>query len=234
MNKQVAIQEPDAVTIACAAYAAETQASAIAGDLLAFRKGTWQRGENKDTVPAEATFVANMAHIWRGWIRWNDGKPVEHRLVPVGERPPDRNELGHFDEAKWEIGNDGNPRDPWAPTDRIVLRESSDGELSLLTFSTGSFGGRQALGKLCQAYAQRSAKHAGAYPVVRLTSDTWKHKEYGDIPKPVFEVVGWEPWDLHQGEFPLGSEPEPDADGGPANLGPPKDGPDDKLTSFAP
>ena len=211
MSTDITIRDTDAVTKACAAYAAETQASAIAGDLLAFRKGVWQRGEGKETVDTGVTFVANMAEIWRGWIRWRDGTPADHRLVRVGEQAADRNDLGHFDEAKWEIGNDGNPRDPWSMTDRIVLRESGDEELSLLTFSTGSYGGRQALGKLCKLYAQRAAEHADAYPVVQLSSGTWKHKTYGDIPRPVFDVVGWEQWDAKESRPPP-REPLPDGD----------------------
>lgn len=184
----------DDVTKACAAYAATTQASAIAGDLLAFRKGVWQRSESKEAVPADATFVANMAELWRGWVRWHDGTPAEHRLVRcVDGRPPGRNELGHHDEAEWETGNDGSPRDPWTMTDRVVMRESGGGELALLTFSTGSVGGRQALGALCSTYARRSAEHASSYPVVKLGSEMWQHKVYGAIAKPKFDIAGWEP-----------------------------------------
>jgi len=207
----------DAVDAACAAYADKTQGSAIAGDLLAFRSKftpPWGRGQGKDAIPSDATFVCNVPETWCGFIRYEKEKVVEHRLVRIDKRPPDRNELGHFDESKWELDNDNNARDPWSPTDRMVMRESGDGELALLTFSTGSYGGRNALGALSKAYAQRSDKFRNMYPVVKLGTGSWDHKTYGPILKPIFEIVGWEPWEPHQGELPLGDDVPP-------NVGPP-------------
>jgi hypothetical protein len=222
------VKEGDA---ACAAYAAETQASGIAGDILLCKKGVWVRGEHKDTVPAGDLFLANMPEIHRGSTRWDDNKPVEHRVVRIGDgHPPGRNELGHHDESKWEIGNDGKLKDPWTPTDRMVMREAGDVELSLLTFITSSFGGRKALGNLCREYANRAEKYKDHLPVVRLGKGAWQHKKHGDIPVPVFEVVGWEPWDVDKA-----APADAPTDDVPTNLGPPKDGPeaDDASTSFS-
>ena len=110
---------------ACLAYYAETAAAGIAGDLLAFRKGVWQRGAAKDTVPAGLQLVANVPSLLRGWTRWENNVPAEHRMVPLGEHPPLRNELCHLDTEAWEEDANGNPKDPWAMTDRLVLRDAN-------------------------------------------------------------------------------------------------------------
>jgi hypothetical protein len=177
-----------------ASYAQEQEATAIAGDLLKFTKGKWTRGENKTPIKREDRFLANMMEMWVGWVRWENGKPAQYAIVRLadGQRPPMRNDLGYLEESTWEKDDRGYPKDPWAMTDRIILRDTN-GEL--LTYSASSAGGRKALGKLCKAYDQNRSQHEGEYPVVVLRADSYEHASYGEVLVPVFEIVEWDAWD---------------------------------------
>ena len=178
-------------------YADETAASGFAGDLLLFRKGKWTRGEDKSPVPDGAIFVANMPELWRGWQRWFVGECKETLIHRVTDRVPlpTREELGHTDKTVWETDGAGVPKDPWSRTDRLILREADSDEEVLLTFVTGSKGGRDALGKLSSAYGRGMLRHPGQLPVVKLGGTSYEHPTYGETHKPKFLVVGWRFWD---------------------------------------
>ena len=178
------------------AYADDVLASAIAGDMLKFVKGDWLRGEGDTAVPSDAMFIANMEEVWTGWVRWFDGNPAEHRISRLIDRAPKllREDLGYLDKATWESNPDGTLRDPWAQTDRVVMKDDVSGEL--VTFVTGSYGGRWALARLLRTYARDHARQEGRFPVVTLGVDkTWKHDKFGTIPRPLFNVIGWSFWD---------------------------------------
>jgi hypothetical protein len=176
------------------AFADTASASAIAGDLLTLAKGRWRSGEEKAPVPPEARFVVNMDEMWTGWVRWFNRKPVEHRInrVSDGIPAPSRSDLGHTDPEVWETDMQGNPRDPWAPTFRIIMRGEISGDL--FTFSSSSHGGKDALAKLAGAYAKGAPKHPRQFPVVTLGTETYDHDVYGEVAKPSFKIVGWASW----------------------------------------
>jgi hypothetical protein len=58
-----------------------------------------------------------------------------------------------------------------------------------VTFVSGSVGGRQAVSKLCS----QAAKHLGTMglPIIKLGTESYKHKAYGRTEKPVFTIVRW-------------------------------------------
>ena len=193
MNKLVKIQRTEISP--WRAHADETMASAIAGDILRFIKGRWYRGEEKKLVESEVQFLCNMNEVWTGWVRWFNARPVEHRIHRLIDGAPklSRNDLGHLDESVWETDAAGEPKDPWAYTERMIMREVGTDEL--LTFSTSSWGGLKALGKLCRAFDDGRAKHPGMFPVVQLEAVIRPSKDYGPIDEPLFEIVSWAPWD---------------------------------------
>lgn len=176
------------------AFADETLASAIAGDLLLYRKGKWTRGEDQRSVPPGSRFLCNMVEIWTGWVRWWNGSQVEHRIARLIDNPPRllREDLGHLDQSLWETDPQGNPRDPWSEVRRIVMRDM-DGEL--LTFSTSSWGGCKALAKLCRDFDRDPQSRTGAWPVVELDRKDRKSADYGLIPEPTLTIVDWDCWD---------------------------------------
>jgi len=210
MTQDIALKNEHTQISPWRAFADENLAAAIAGDLLKFVKGKWYRGEAKELVPPDAAFLCNMQEIWTGWCKWFGGKVVDHRIGRLIDFPPrlQREDLGDDDDALWETDPAGHRRDPWSPTDRMVMREV--GPDNLLTFSTGSVGGRWALAKLCKEFDRNHHQHAGMFPIVSLGRESYEHNVYGEIQKPAFRIVGWDHWDAEAAETPtrLGVTPD--------------------------
>jgi hypothetical protein len=156
------------------------------GTMLKFVKGRWMIGD--DEVPAGTEFVVHIDHLVRGWIRFEDKKVVERILVRRGDkqRLPDRDDLSYASENDWPRDSKGKPRNPWAKQFFVPLLTVNDGKL--VTFVTGSVGGRIAVGKLCDAFLSTERKR----PIIKLDIGSFKSKEYGEVDSPAFQIVGYE------------------------------------------
>jgi hypothetical protein len=164
------------------AVATEAQAQAR---ILKFVKGKYFVGE--DEVPIGRQYVAHVLELRRGWVKFKDGKVVDQRIGSVadGFNPPTRDELGDLDKTQWEIDG-GIARDPWRLQYFLVLEDVETGEL--LTFVTGSHGGRTAIGRLSGQFA-RNVRNGS--PIVKLAASSYRHKLYGRVDVPEFTVTGW-------------------------------------------
>jgi hypothetical protein len=173
------------------------------GTFLKFTKGDWTLGEDDKLVPADFRFIVNLEECYVGWVRWWDGKPTPppggstaHLIGRVIDRyrPPPRSALGELDENLWEKQN-GKPRDPFTFTVYLAMRGVNDDEV--ICFTSGSKGGLKAVNKLIRRYdrIQHLQKYKGKMPIVCLDQETYVHDEFGKIPNPKFNVVGWEFWD---------------------------------------
>jgi hypothetical protein len=191
----------------------------IIGELLKFSKGDWMYGQDNTDVPVGTQFVANMDELLIGWIRWQDNKPTDHVMgkVSLGYQPPRRNELGDTDDHEWEVDDNGKPRDPWQLSNYLLVKGMADGEL--YTFTTGSKGGRDAVGDLCKAFGGVMAQHPDEYPVVAIGVRSYEHpnRSYGRIKTPEFKIVGWlgkdtfaaDLGEVEPGDEPMKPEPAP-------------------------
>ena len=187
--------------------AVNDEVGASFGTFLKFIKGEWLLGEDAKKVPTESTFVANLEEYYRGWVRWWDGKPTDHRIGRVADRHivPDRETLGDFDESKWESEPNGLRRDPWSKTCYIAMRNANDDDAEIICFTSSSDGGRKAVAKLADRYDRHRHKFKAKMPVVQLESESYEHSSYGKILKPKFRVVGWEYWDEETAADPDGA-----------------------------
>jgi hypothetical protein len=185
MTTEVAVQNNNQMTTAgntnmspWRQFANEETRGFFAGDLLKYVKGDWFLGEAKKPIGPTEVFVANMQEIWRGWVRWQDGAvtdTVVGRIVDGFALPP-RETLGDQDETKWEVEPNGVKRDPWARTVYLILRRLSTEEV--VTFTSSSDGGRQAVGRLSDKFDRHLKKGGGRMPMVLLESETYEHKDW--------------------------------------------------------
>lgn len=173
--------------------------------LVKFVRGVWSTGTDNEKIDANARFLAVVTGLRHGHIKWEDGQPVDRRMVPVQDHPlpPARTDLGDLDETEWPIGKDGAPADPWQFTFELPLLDLENSAQRL--YSTPSFGGRQAIGRLARTYALRKKKDPGKLPVVELACESYKHATYGVVQNPVLKIVDWLP-------DPDWSPPEPPPD----------------------
>jgi hypothetical protein len=158
----------------------------IRGTLLKFADWRWTMGKEATPVEAGIRLVAMATQAM--WVRWEDGKPVEYRAREPGRRLPDRDELGHDDKELWEEGPDGEPKDPWQSTRLVFLVDPQTAEA--FTFSTSSWGGRDAVNNLGDQIARMRSAHPDAVPIVELGAAEMPTK-YGRKSKPLFKIVGW-------------------------------------------
>ena len=158
----------------------------IRGTLLKFADWRWTAG--KEATPIEGGTKLMALATTAMWVRWEDGKPAEYRLREPGRRMPDRDELGHDDQSQWDEGPNGEPQDPWRNTRLVYLVDPQTAEA--FTFSTSSWGGRNAVSDLGDQIARMRSIHADAVPLVELRAAEMPTK-FGKKSKPVFKVVGW-------------------------------------------
>lgn len=173
------------------AYAAEASTRTIVGTLLKFAKGEWTKGQNDNVVPLGTKFVADMRNVMVGWIRWENKKPVEHRIGRIADnyRPEARPSLGYNDKSQWEIDEKSDKaNDPWQQTSLLFLMSQESG---IFTWSPSSAGGRNAVIKLCGAYGKLFRQHPGHLPVMEIGTDSYRHAEYGKTFVPEMRIVGW-------------------------------------------
>jgi hypothetical protein len=136
-------------------------------------------------------FVVAMDQMLVGWVKWSEGKPVEHVMVRVqdGKSSPKREELDDTDESLWEV-RDKRPQDPWKWTAYVPMVDET-GEL--FTYSTASAGGHKSLGELSRRYVWHRSNNPSDYPVVELGGGSYQHKDrtIGEVPFPTLKVAGW-------------------------------------------
>jgi hypothetical protein len=171
--------------LAIAAAAREEGANEL-GKLLKFSKGHYLVGTEE--IPVGQEFVAHVEHWTRGWVKFKRGELVERKVgrVADGFVVPQREELDDNDSSTWETDTRGEPQDPWSAQSYLPL-EDETGEI--LTFVSGSVGGRQAVSRLAGRAARQMATMG--LPIIKLGIESYKHPNYGRIDKPDFQIIGW-------------------------------------------
>jgi hypothetical protein len=205
-NEIANAQLADADLVALAEAGRDLMAGDFVGIPLKFIKGSWFKLPTKDQrvrVGATDPFIADMLSYAHGWIQWIDRKPVQkhiHRpidgfILPTRDRLPDR------DKSRWPIDKDGKRSDPWQENHVVVMKDTTTDEL--LTWTTTSWYGRKALGRLLDVYVREVRKHPGLMPVATLSSHDEDSADYGLIPAPTLTVVDWRAFG--EGAAPAGS-----------------------------
>ena len=166
--------------------AAESAECIVKGTLLKFADWKWSKG--KESIEIECGTALVALGTTAAWVRWSGGKPIGYKVRQAGQRLPDRDELGDLEERDWELGPDNKPKDPWANTRFIYFVDPTSAQA--YTFSTSSWGGRQAVNDLADQIQRVRFAKAGASPLVELQSEPLLTK-FGRKSKPFFKVIDW-------------------------------------------
>ena len=166
--------------------AGEASERTIRGHLLKFADWRWTLGKEATPVDNGTRLIALATAAM--WVRWEDGKPVEHIVRRPGERLPEREKLSHTNEKEWESGPGNEPKDPWANTRLVYLVDPDTAEA--YTFSTSSLGRRDAVVELGDQIARMRDAHRDATPIVELRAVEMPTR-FGRKSKPMLKVVGW-------------------------------------------
>jgi hypothetical protein len=158
--------------------------------LLKFKKGKFFAMDNEVALGTE--FLCHASQLVIGWIKFVNNKVADRKMGRAAERfvPPERDELGDMDKSEWEY-RDGEAVDPWCYQHLLPLEHPETGEIYV--FTTSSIGGRIATEVVVQEFAKRMKRTGSrSLPIIRLAATEMKSKKYGAVPRPCFEVVGWE------------------------------------------
>jgi hypothetical protein len=158
--------------------------------ILKFKKGKYSIGE--ETVPLGTEYLAHTVGWTKCWIKFVNDEVAERKMyrVALGEKPPVREDLDARNEDEWPEGLDGDPADPWVFQYLLPLENLKNGEVVI--FATASFGGRRAVADLCSTCAKRTKKTGCGQPIIKLATADMPTKKFGKVPRPQFEVVGWD------------------------------------------
>ena len=173
-------------------YAAYGRAVGTDTPFLKFIKGQFKYGVDDEVLPLGTRLVPHMAELKAGFIKWKDGTPVDEAMVRIAEgKPiPQREGLGDDDRNAWEMDPNGTPLDPWQVCNTLPMKDPETGQEFI--FTTGSRGGVGAIGKLSTAFGRHRRKQGDKLPIIEIGSASYRHKTYGDVSYPTFQIVGWE------------------------------------------
>lgn len=126
------------------------------------------------------------------WVKFWDNKVGERKVYRVGRKEvaPERDELPDNDPTKWQLGLDNRPRDPWVLQYLLPMEDPESGEVCI--FIASSFGGKRAVADICQTWATKARRNPNVgQPLVRLQKTMFPTKNYGNVVRPSFELVGF-------------------------------------------
>lgn len=200
-GKAVSVRSEKRERMAAYAKAAKGSAGSIVGKLLRFSKGEYLAGQDDEEIEIGTRMVLNLDSVLVGWTRWEDNKPVEQDMGPIIDafQPKPRSQLGFTDQSEWEVDNEGKSRDPWAFGNQMLLKTVGKGA-ELFTYTTGSKGGLQAMGRLLEN-AMDDDSSEDNYPIIELDTDFYMHPKYKKVYVPDWKIVGWQPitdWEIKE------------------------------------
>lgn len=141
------------------------------------KDGVWIIGIEMEPVEETAEFAINPAGFGHGYIAWGKSERLGESFVPLTEAVPQPGPLP--DGARG-----------WEQQFGMHLREL--GTQADLIFRSSSVGGKRAIGALAKEVGSRLADgDPKCVPVVTLSNDSYKHKEYGKIYVPEFTIERW-------------------------------------------
>lgn len=174
--------------------------------LRLLKDGDWVFGQEDNAVADGTEAVINPLSIKHGYSCWTNRQPGEGKNVLLGEImvsvtqtvPPMHELEKHVDE------DNGDRPCPWK--DQIAMDVkflSGKHKGTQVLYKAPSVGGINACRGILDAILERPEDTEFICPIVKLSSDSYKHPIYGKTYVPIMEVVSWTNM---QGEEEDGSE----------------------------
>lgn len=156
--------------------------------------GDWLYGQDETVVEDESLWAVNPMSLLHGYISWDKNQQVEGELmVPISRDVPSPDSL------KVQGSSDGRPtgQNGWQfqmSVDMVCINGDDAG--TVVQYKQSSVGAMKAFRALVDAIGgQIEGGKDEIVPIVEMKSDSYKHKKYGKIFNPVFEITEWRTMD---------------------------------------
>jgi hypothetical protein len=170
------------------------------------KTGAWVFGANHTEVEDNSEWAVNPNSFVHGYICWGRREVLAEILRPISEPLPELPLPPAGSDKGWEaqVGM------------HLHCLSGQDAGVEV-KYTATSMGGRNSVGKLAlQVGARIDEEQANGVPkekmtpvaVVTLQSDSYKHREYGKVFTPVFNVIRWISLEGDKAEAPAAEAPE--------------------------
>lgn len=157
--------------------------------LLRLVDGEWVYGADNIQVEEASVWAVHPGSFQHGYCAWDDGQLVGEVMVPVSQPRPTQGDLPVVSVAYQE--------------QMSVLLACTSGEDAGTTvlYKNSSLGGRTAITELAQKILTQADKDPSKLvPLVTLGVGNYKHKKYGKVYTPSFDVTGFAAIDASSAE----------------------------------
>ena len=191
---------------------ADLDASGGKGLFLKFAKGVYVYGPESIDVEEASLWAVNPNSFVHGYQAWGDGELLEEQVAGMNEPPVVKSALQTHTYIHPEAGTEVVAK--WNPYRGFILVCVSGEDEGIQCFISGtSMGLKNAVDTLVSAIVEHVSEDPGTpVAIIELKEDSYKHKKWGKIHTPVFEVVEWadmEATEIPEPEDGPGPEPEP-------------------------
>lgn len=173
--------------------------------------GDWLFGQEETVVEPDSLWAVNPLSLKHGWVAWDTnggGAPVQEIMVSALNRPlPAQDSLP-------PLGM-GTPDKKSGRAEQLVYQRQNSVELTCVSgedegttveYKQSSVGAMKLFGGLINAIYDQAGKSEEIIAIGALTFDKYKHKQYGWIHNPVFNIVEWR---VPEDTSPVEDKPEP-------------------------
>jgi hypothetical protein len=165
--------------------------------------GIWIYGSDDVEVEPESLWAVNPSSFAEGYICWGDSEVLGEEMVSISADPILLSTLP-------DLGR------PWqAQCAMQLVCVSGEDKGTQVVYKTSSKGGTGRFKEFLQQFLIHLEANPGTdkfVPVVELLEDSYKHKKYGTIFKPIFQIKEWLTMDDDSYNAPSGNTDDSDAD----------------------
>lgn len=186
-------QLPDRAKLSDALAGFSAAKNALMGKALLrlTKQGTWVFGADSESIKTGTRLIANPASLSSGYVAWWQSKIEGEVMQPLSLGPVDPSKLTEVNSGSIPPGKKVPSGKGWESQASIDLITQADVPLNLI-YKTSSMGGMKTLLTLAGEIAfGMSENPARCYPIVELDTDSYIHKEYGEVFTPMLSIVGW-------------------------------------------
>lgn len=161
--------------------------------------GDWLFGQEETVVEDDSLWAVNPASLEHGYILWDTnggGAPKQEIMISISRPLPSVDSLPEPGMSSPDAKGNVTPLEYQfqMSVDLVCIKGEDEGVT--VQYKQSSVGAMKAFRALSDAIgAQLEADKDEIVPVVQMKSESYKHKKYGKIFNPVFEIVEWRSMD---------------------------------------